>query len=216
MVAKWVIRGTAMMAIMLILTGCGSSGIDADEVAGVPEDWITSTKEGWPQSKSFGSSTPVMSRDDCELLDDAPEILGSTPDLTDSGWASLGPDPSDENAYRYTCKIHSSGNYAGSIELLHPGSEAGARDVIADFKHQPNSAEQDNTVTTETVNDLEVHVVERWYPTNPQGRYFALFHDEDAGVLAQLEINSLDKTDFEEFSAQQAADTLIDVVALGS
>ena len=205
-----------MMASILFLTGCGSSGIDADEVSGVPEDWITTTKEGWPESDSFGSSTPVLSRGDCELLDDAPEILGSTPDFTDTGWASLGSDPSDENAYRYRCSIWSKDNYAGSIELLHPGSDTGAQDVIADFKHQPNSAVQDNTVTTETVNDLEVHVVERWYPTNPQGRYFALFHDEDAGVLVQLDLNSLDKADFDAFSAQKAADTLIDVVAAGS
>ena len=216
MLAKWVIRGTAMMASILFLTGCGSSGIDADEVSGVPEDWITTTKEGWPESKSFGSSTPILTRDDCELLDDPPEILGSTPDFTDTGWAALGSDPNDQDAYRYRCSIWSRDNYAGEIELLHPGSDTEAQDLITEFKNQPSTAEQDNSATTETVGDLDVHVVERWYPTNPQGRYLALFYDEDAEVLVKLDISSLDKADFDAFSAQKAADTLIDVIAAGS
>lgn len=59
-------------------------------------------------------------------------------------------------------------------------------------------------------------VLTRWYPTNPQGLYAALYHDEEAQVLVEFEINSLDEADFDAFSAQETAETLVEILAAGS
>lgn len=208
-----------LAAIVALATGCSASGgISPEEVTQVPESWIADTAEGWPSSDAFGASMPVLSKDSCELISEKqlPEILGEKPEITNSGWGPLGRDHSSEDSYTYECSIWSSGNYAGSLRLLHPQDAAQAESIVSDFDQQRSIPEQENTVTQEEAYGLTMSVLTRWYPTNPQGLYAALYHDEEAQVLVEFEINSLNEADFDAFSAQETAETLVEILAAGS
>jgi hypothetical protein len=75
---------------------------------------------------------------------------------------------------------------------------------------------QDNTVEEVTSGDLDLLVLTRWYPTNPQGLYQAIYHDEQADAIVSLEINSLSEEDFAALTPQDVADALVAAMASSS
>ena len=93
-------------------------------------------------------------------------------------------------------------------------ADAAAGSLLVDeFDAQTSTAVQENEVTTVTSGRLEVSVLRRWIPSNPQGAYRVLYLDEDALAAVVLEINSLDESDFAAFSDQDAADALVAAMA---
>lgn len=209
---RWCVAAPLLLATLIACGGNGS--VDRQSITSIPSEWLSETADGWPDSDGYDASMPVMNRsDDCLLNDSLPKIAGDEPEVTDAGWGGLGE---NKDSYRYICGLHSSGNYAGSVELMQASDAAAAENIVDDIRSQPSTSDQENTVTEETAGKLDMVVVERWYPTNPQGAYFAAFHDEEAEAVVQLEINSLDKADFDSMTAQDAADALLDIIAQGS
>ena len=92
-------------------------------------------------------------------------------------------------------------------------SAAEALAAYDDFNNTTSTPEQDNTVETVTSGNLEVLGLTRWYPTNPQGYYSAMYFDEDAQALFTIEINSLTKENFDAISPQDVADLLVGLMA---
>lgn len=206
----------------LALTGCGSDAPDGPPsgsgsvtteatAEGIPAEWLEATAEGWPDSQGFGGSTPVLTRDPCLLLDTAPEALGSAPEITDTGWGGYSR---GEDSYRYVCGFLSPDEYSGQVQLIQTDAES-AQATIDDFDSQSDTDVQDNTVETVESGGLEVHVLTRWYPTNPQGEYQAVYLDEEHDAIVTFEVNSLDEEDFDALSPQQVADRLVGLLAAG-
>ena len=209
---------------VLALTACSSGTTDgpdltttsegtttAASVNGIPEEWLEATAEGWPDSQGYGGSAPVLTRDPCLLLDTAPEVLGSVAEVTDTGWGGYS---GGEDAYRYVCTLWSPDEYSGQVQLIQTDA-ASAQATIDDFASQTDTSVQDNTVETVESGGVEVHVLTRWYPTNPQGEYQAVYLDEEHDAILTYEVNSLDEEDFDALTPQEVADTLTDVLAAG-
>lgn len=204
----------ASLPLVLLISACTASpGVDPGSVTGVPERWRTATAEGWPSSAGHGSSAPVMSREKCLLADTPPEILGETGKFTDSGW---GPFGDGATGYRYICNLWKPDAYAGELQLIHAASPDAAASTVEEFRTQKSSRVQENTVTEVTSGKLDLWVLTRWYPTNPQGRYQALYHDENSDTIVTLEINSLDEKQFATLTPQQVADALVGMMAHAS
>ncbi|GAA4847404.1 hypothetical protein GCM10023221_27720 [Luteimicrobium xylanilyticum] len=212
-------RLTPLFAVGLLgaLGACSSDegGVDPDTVTGVPASWLDDTAKAWPDAASFGRSTPTLSRGACLLGDEPPEVLDAQAKYTDQGFGGFGDDLSATDSYRYLCSLWARDHYAGELQLLKVADDATGRKVMAEFDAQTSTSVQDNTVSHETSGRLEVSVLTRWYPTNPQGMYRAQYYDEQQGAIATMEINSLDKADFDAFSAQKMADTLVETMAAG-
>lgn len=198
-------------ALALALTGCAGNGPGPQQhpVTGVPGPWLEKTAEGWPKSDGYGSSVPVIQQDDCLLESQVSEIAGHKPDMSNTGW---GPYGDGDEGYRYLCEFASRGNYAGEVQIMR-GDEATITDTVDDFKATESTDVQDNSVEPVTVEGVEFLVLTRWYPTNPQGMYQALYHDENANALVTLEVNSLSEEDFESLGAEGAAKALYDYLA---
>lgn len=203
-----------ILAATALLAGCTSGGGgDPNDVSGIPEEWLTSTEEGWPSSKAHGGGVPVLSREPCLLTDRAPQVLDGDADFTDTGWGGYGSGP---DGYRYICNLWKRGSYAGDLQVLRPGAAGDAATTVDQFRTQKSSAVQENSVEKVTSGQLEMLVLTRWYPTNPQGMYQALYFDEAADVLVSLEINSLDEDDFDTLTPQDVADALVETMAAAS
>lgn len=208
---------------VLALTACSSGTTDGPDLTptsdattaatadGVPEEWLEATAEGWPDSQGYGGSAPVLTRDPCLLLDTAPEVLGSVAEVTDTGWGGYS---GGDDAYRYVCTLWSPDEYSGQVQLIQTDA-ASAQATIDDFVSQTDTSVQDNTVETVESGGVEVHVLTRWYPTNPQGEYQAVYLDEEHDAILTYEVNSLDEDDFDALSPQEVADTLTAVLAAG-
>lgn len=222
--------GTPAIGLLaLTLTACSSGSDDGDDgpdltptsadastaapatADGIPEEWLEATAEGWPGSKGYGGSTPVLTRDPCLLLDSAPEVLGSSPETTDTGWGGYS---GGEDSYRYVCGFWSPDQYSGQVQLIQTDA-ASAQATIDDFDSQSDTDVQDNTVETVESGGLEVHVLTRWYPTNPQGEYQAVYLDEAHDAIFTFEVNSLDEEDFDALTPQDVADLLVSILAEG-
>ena len=204
-----------LLPVVLLLAGC-SGGPDPDSVIGIPSDWLQDTADGWPDSDAFGTDIPVYDDSDCVLGDVVPDILGDEPDAVDSGWGSYGDDASAAGAYRYVCEFFVEDRYAGSLQLIQAPDAATAATTLDEFANQTDTTEQDNTVTTVEVGRLEMQVLARWYPTNPQGEYQAMYVDADHDAIVVLEVNSLDEDDYGSYSDDQAAQDLLEALAAGS
>ncbi|KZE90607.1 hypothetical protein [Microbacterium sp. TNHR37B] len=204
----------ASLPLVLLVSACTASpGVDPGSVTGVPEPWRTTTAEGWPSSAGHQSGTPVMSRGKCLLADSPPEILDETGTFTDSGWGPFGDDAS---GYRYICSLWKPDAYAGELQLIQAASAEAVATTVEQFRTQKSSRVQENTVTEVTSGKLDLWVLTRWYPTNPQGRYQALYHDEDSDTIVTLEINSLDEKQFATLTPQDVADALVGMMAQAS
>ncbi|MBM9468787.1 hypothetical protein [Nakamurella leprariae] len=178
-------------------------------VTGIPVSWIERTTQGWPDSDGHGATMPVLGRGDCLLADAPPELLGRTAEITDVGWGPYGDDSASDTAFRYVCDLWAPDAYAGSLQLIKTGSDDQARETVEQFTDQPSTDVQDNSVETVQSGELDVQVLSRWYPTNPQGEYQALYFDEAAGAIAVLEVNSLDEDQYGQLSPRQVADALV-------
>ena len=205
----------------LLLASCSSGTADdpgpapatstAATADGIPEEWLEATAEGWPDSGGYGGSTPVLTPDPCLVLDAVPEVVGSVPELTNAGWGGYS---GGDDSYRYVCGFWSPDEYSGQVQLIQTDA-ASAQATIDDFDSQSDTSDQDNTVETVESGGLEVHVLTRWYPTNPQGEYQAVYLDEEHDAIIGFEVNSLDEEDFDALSPQAVADTLVGLLAAG-
>lgn len=206
--------GSLLLALPLAACASEESGGDAapdlNSVSQIPESWLQQTADGWESSDGYGQQYPVLSEGDCLLADQMPRILDKRPRFTDVGWGSFA---SDDDGYRYICDFWRRDLYAGELQLIQASSAADAQAVYDDFKNTTSIPEQDDTVETVTSGDLEVLVLTRWYPTNPQGYYSAMYFDEDAQALFTIEINSLTKENFDAISPQDVADLLVGLMA---
>ncbi len=191
-------------------------GPGPDSVTGIPASWLEDTAQGWAGSDAFGGEIPVLTNDSCRLGDVLPSILDDDPEVTDSGWGSYGEDATAVDSYRYLCDFWSEGRYAGSLQLIQAADAATVEQTLQQFVSQNDTPEQDNTVTTVNAGKLEVHVLKRWYPTNPQGLYEAMYVDAGKNAAAVLGVNSLDDSDFAEYSDEQVAEDLLAALASGS
>ena len=192
------------------MSGCSGPSVPPVP-AGVPASWVQRTSDGWPASDGHASSVPVLQRGSCLLADAPPELLGRSAEFTDVGW---GPDSdaggsTEDTAFRYVCDFWAEDAYAGELQLLKANSPALAQRTVDEFVDQTSSSVQDNSVQTVRSGDMDVHVLSRWYPTNPQGMYQAMIYDRTAVAVAVLEINSLDETQYAQTSPQQVADALV-------
>ena len=205
-------------AVVVGLAGCsGGSGESAREeatsVEGIPQSWIDETRADWPESDGFGASMPHYSMGaDCLLGDSMPEVLGTVPEIQEAGWGPFGGNARDTESYQYQCGIWAEDQYSGSVQLFVTPDSTRLQELVDDFTEQGDTPVQDNTVSTVTSSDQTLHVLKRWYPTNPQGAYQAMYVDTKAGAVAVWEVNSLDEEEFEEYSEQQAADDLMAVM----
>lgn len=202
------------VVVTATLVGCApTGGAEPESVTGIPEQWLTATEEGWPTSDGFGRNIPVLSRDACLLSESAPHILEGGASLTNTGWGGYG---ADEDGYRYICGVHLRDAYAGYLQLLRSPNSKGLQEAFDEFRSQPSTTLQHNSVTEVTSGRLDLHVLTRWYPTNPQGLYQAMYFDEDANAIVSFEINSLNKHDFDALTPQDVADALVATMAVAS
>lgn len=203
---------TALVAT-LGLGACSAGGTEPADVTGVPESWLEDTADGWADSDGYGQAMPHLGRGGCLLGDEPPEMLGVQGGYTDVGWGPYGDDPAAPDSYRYLCGLWSPDRYAGELQLIKVADAAAGSLLVDEFDAQTSTAVQENEVTTVTSGRLEVSVLRRWTPSNPQGAYRVLYLDEDALAAVVLEINSLDESDFAAFSDQDAADALVAAMA---
>lgn len=203
---------TVALALTALLAAAAATGctakqpVDINEVEGIPARWLEVTADGWPDSDGYNANMPVLSRGKCLLTDEPPTILGETPEFTNAGWGGYGD---SKDGYRYLCRLWAPDVYSGELQLIQADTPATARLTVSAFLETPSTAVQDNTVETLQVGTLDVHVMSRWYPTNPHGTYLALYLDEDANALVQLEVNSLDEADYEELGPRAVAEALV-------
>lgn len=207
----------AAPAVVLGLAACSGGGSSEDAsaagdpapVTGIPQAWLDATAEAYPESDGYGSPTPQLELGgECLTYDGEVEIAGAAPRISTVGFGGLGA----EDAYRYVCGIHDSDHYAGDVQLIHVGDGELARQVLDNTMDDSDSEVQENDVHVVEAGGVEIHVLKRWYPTNPQGMYIALYVDEDAGALLGLEVNSLDEEDFADYTEQDVADDLVRIL----
>lgn len=210
-VALKVTRLRRVVAVLLgaaVVVGCSSPSLPGQaSLPGIPKAWLSSTAEGWPESDGRASSVPVLGDGPCLLGDDAPEFTGATTRFTDVGW---GPYGDGDESYRYLCSFWAEeAGFAGELQLIQAGTPEEAQETLDLFLDQPSTGVQENTVETVRSGPFDVHVLSRWYPTNPQGLFQAMYVDESARAIAVLEINSLDADVYDATSPQQIADLLV-------
>lgn len=205
-IGRWVLAAGSV-----VLVGCSGPSLPQPPtvVTGIPASWVQRTTEGWPESAGHDASVPVLENGDCLLTDDVPELLGRTAEVTSVGWGPFGDDSSSDTAFRYVCDLWAEDAYAGELQLIKADSAAQAQATVDEFVDQPSTDVQDNSVATVRSGSIDVQVLSRWYPTNPQGLYRAMVHDLAASAVVVLEINSLDADQYAETSPQQIADALV-------
>lgn len=206
-VGRWCLMAAAAAIVM---TGC--SGPPVPQLpTGIPASWMQRTSDGWPESDGYASSIPVLQRGPCLLTDPAPELLGRSAEFTDVGWGPYGDGGGSTGgtAFRYVCDFWAKDAYAGELQLIKADTPALAQRTVDEFLDQTSTSVQDNSVQTVRSGNLDVHVLSRWYPTNPQGMYQAMVYDPTAAAVAVLEVNSLDETQYAQTSPQQVADALV-------
>lgn len=206
-------RAAVLAAAVFPLTACSDSGIDPDEVTGIPESWRSDTAEDWPDSDAYGGSMAILSRGTCLLADDPPELFGASPKFTEVGYGGFG---TSKDGYQYACNFWAEDEYAGSLTLTQATTATEADKLVTEFDGQQSSKVQDNSVETVTSGQLQLSVLSRWYPTNPQGAYQALYYDADELAVVVLEVNSLDKQMYDDASPQEVADALVALMAQAS
>ncbi|WP_311477972.1 hypothetical protein [uncultured Gulosibacter sp.] len=204
------------LLLALPLAACSTADSEGDpkpdlnSVTQIPESWLQQTADGWESSDGYGLEYPVLSEGECLLAEKMPRILDKRAKITNVGWGSYA---NDTEGYRYICDFWRRDMYAGDLQIIQASNSADAQAAYDEFKNTPSTPEQDNTVETVTSGNLEVLVLTRWYPTNPQGYYSALYYDEDAQALFIIEINSLSKENFDALSPQDVADLLVGLMA---
>lgn len=212
--ARLVLPALALPAAV-VLAGCTADlAAAAEDPTGVPARWLDETADGWPESDAFGALLPVDEHGAPCLLTDDTALLGEETEVTSAGWG-LWHDEDDQGSYRYTCHLWAPDVLSAEVRLVQTAAESELTAAVAEFVGQPSTVEQDNAVETVTSRGLEVHVLTRWYPTNPQGEYQALYADPASGAFVVLEVNSLDRADFDATTPQQVADDLTDLLARG-
>lgn len=207
---------TAGAALGLVLAGCGADAsrdhTAADTgVHGIPKKWLATTSHAWPDSDGFKASTPVLSSGDCATYDGSVTIAGARPAISDVGYGPLGS-AATTSAYRYVCEFDDSDHYAGSFQIIKATDRAEAEEVLDNSMDDTDTSVQTNDVTTVTAGGVKVHVLKRWYPTNPQGMYEAVYLDQNRSALAVLEVDSLDKAHFASYTEKDVAADLIAVL----
>lgn len=150
----------------------------------------------------------MLGSDPCLLDGELPEIVGSQPRMTASGFGAYGE---TDEGYRYLCSFLGE-DYAGEVQLM-SGDERELIETVNEFRTTSSTSDQDNTVEEIASGELDMYVLTRWYPTNPQGMYIVLYHDEETDAIVTFEVNSLEEAPFEELGAQGAADAFHDYLA---
>ncbi len=201
-----------VLTLTLLASACGSSDADSAPVTGIPKDWLQATAEEWPESDGHDASMPVLARGECVTFDGGVEILGAEPEITDVGYGHLKLSDSDED-YRYACGLRDPDHYAGSFQILKVTDLAAAQRLVDGSMDNADSSAQENSTTTVEVDGLTIHVLKRWYPMNPHGEFHAMYVDEQALAVAALEVNSLDRDDFDAYSERQVAEDLVAILS---
>jgi hypothetical protein len=203
-----------VLALTLLASGCGNSGSDSAPVTGIPKEWLQATADEWPKSDGHDASMPVLAQGECVTFDGGVKILGAEPEITDVGYGHLSLSDSDKD-YRYACNLWDPDHYAGSFQILKVTDLAGAQRLVDGSMNEADSSVQENSIATVEVDGLRIHVLKRWYPTNPHGEYHAMYVDEQALAIAALEVNSLDQDDFNAYSERQVAEDLVAILGSG-
>ena len=180
----------------------------------IPQAWLDAAAEGWPSSEAYSKPyDPITSYSDangtCLLDGDLPTPFGTTPRSFGTGWGSLD---TDKEGYRYSCEYYAPGKYATSLVLMAGNADA-VDEAITTVKNTTSDSVQDNSVETVEIGDVSYLVLTTWFPTNPQGKYLVLFHDEAADAIVAYDLNAAKKADFEELGAEGAAQLLDDFLA---
>lgn len=197
----------------VLLAGC--SGADDVEVTGIPQAWLDDTAEQWPDSSGFDASVPTIEMGaSCLTFEEGVTIAGAEPRTSGAGFGRLRFSTSDED-YLYVCRLGDPGRYAGDVQLLEVADLATAEAVAASLTDDTDSPVQENDASVVEVEGLEISVLSRWYPTNPQGLRRAVLVDEDATAVVALEVNSLDEDDFDAYTDQDVAEDLVAVLSRG-
>lgn len=204
-----VLRPAAVVCLpVVLLAACSGAPEDVEPATSVPAAWLDATAEGWPGSDGHGGSAPVLSGDACVLTEEV-VAHGATARTDLSGWGPYGDDASADDAFRYVCEFRGD-DLSAQLQLVQAGSAADARATVGLFLDQRTSSDQENEASTVQVAGVDVHVNHRWYPGPGYGETTALFHDEEADALVQLEVSSLDQDAFETYTTQQVADDLME------
>lgn len=213
-------RGGRLAALLaaVVLAGCGGSDTEAVEdveVTGIPQSWLEEAAEQWPSSSGFDAAMPVLESDgSCLTFEEGTTIAGAEPTTTGAGFGRLRFSSSDDD-YQYICRIWDRGNYSGDVQLVQVADLATAEAVAASLADDTDLPVQENDVSVVEVAGLQISVLSRWYPTNPQGLRRAVLVDGDQSAVVSLEVNSLDEDDFEAYTDQDVAEDLVRVLARG-
>lgn len=212
-VNRVLVPATVVCLPALLLAACSDAPEEVEPATAVPAGWLEDAAEGWPGSAGHGSSAPVLSGDDCVL---AGEVVarGATARTDLSGWGPYGDDAVADDAFRYVCEFRGDG-LSAQLQLVQAGSAGDARATVDLFLDQRTTSDQENTSSTVQVAGVDVHVNHRWYPGPGYGEATALFHDEGADALVQLEVTSLDEAAFDAYTPQQVADDLMEQLGRG-
>lgn len=192
----------------LLLAACAGAPEEVEPATAVPAAWLDDAAAGWPGSAGHGASAPVLSGAGCVLTDEV-VAHGATARSDLSGWGPYGDDASAGDAFRYVCEFRGD-ELSVQLQLVQAGSAADARATVDLFLDQRTTSDQENESSTVQVAGVDVHVNHRWYPGPGYGEATALFLDEDADALVQLEVTSLDGTAFDAYTPQHVADDLME------
>lgn len=214
-------RRLAPLLAVVVLVGCGDSGggdtedVEDVEVSGIPQAWLDETAEQWPDSSGFDAGITSLDADgSCVTFEEGTTIAGAEPTTTGVGFGRLSFSSSDDD-YLYVCRIWGRGRYSGDVQLLQVSDLATAQAVASSLADDTDLPVQENDVSVVEVAGLEISVLSRWYPTNPQGLRRAVLVDEDRSAVVSLEVNSLDEDDFAAYTDQDVAEDLVRVLARG-
>jgi hypothetical protein len=203
----------ALAGTLLLLGACSADGVEPAEVTGVPQAWLDEAGDGWVDSDGYGQSMPYLSRDDCLLGDEPPELLGVQAKFTDTGWGPFGDDAEAADSYRYVCGLWAEDRFSGELQLIAVADATAGDRMTSEFDSRTSTDVQENEISTVTSGRLDIRVQTQWIPSNPQGSYTALYYDEAALAAVVLEVNSLDEADFAELDEQAVADALVTAMA---
>ncbi len=193
----------------VLLAGCSSESRPEPDApaSAIPGAWLERTAEGWPESKAFGGAIPVLASGTCVLTEEiTARGVTASDDLV--GYGSYGDDRSAPDAYRYVCDFRADG-LSAQLQVVKAPSVDIARKTVDLFLGEKTTKDQQNAPTTVKVGAVDVHVNKRWYPKPEYGEAVALFHDEEAKALVQLEVTSLDADSFASYTPQQVATDLM-------
>lgn len=203
------------LAVVLLcgVAGCTTSTpFQAPGDTGIPQTWLDATAEGWPLSDGYTASMPVLGRGECVAYDGRVTIAGARPKVTDVGYGAIGRGDR-EHQYRYICELWNPDHYAGRFQLVKVPDEATGDEFVTNSMDDRDTSVQINDTTVVTSRGLDVHVLKRWYPTNPQGMYTAIYFDRQRLALVALEINSLSESDFARYTESDIAADLAAILA---